>query len=89
MPNVSTMKPFKSGDIFAGATLLNRADDDHSGDRIFQFDSNLKEKGVLWTAGTTHLIGGLAFRQTVRSGPSTATALPCFASARRANSCPP
>ena len=62
MPNVSTLKPFAPGDIFAGATLLNRADDDHAGDgRIIQFDSGLKEKGVLWTQGTTHLIGGLAF----------------------------
>lgn len=62
MANVSTIKPFQPGDIFAGATLLNRPEDDHSGDgRIIQFDSNLKEKGVLWTEGTTHLIGGLAF----------------------------
>jgi WD40 repeat protein len=62
MANVSTMQPFARGDIFAGATLLNRADDDHAGDgRIIQFDSNLNEKGVLWTEGTTHLVGGLNF----------------------------
>jgi hypothetical protein len=62
MTNVSTMKPFAKGDIFAGATLLNNKEDDHAGDgRIFQYDSNLKEKGVLWTQGTTHLIGGLNF----------------------------
>src|SRR3990170_3429217 len=62
MANVSTMQPFAKGDIFAGATLLNREDDDHAGDgRIIQFDSNLKEKGVLWTEGTTHLVGGLSF----------------------------
>ena len=62
MANVSTMQPFAKGDIFAGATLLNRQDDDHAGDgRIFQYDSNLKEKGILWTEGTTHLIGGLTF----------------------------
>mgnify|MGYP001328680714 CR=1 FL=1 len=62
MSNVSTMQPFARGDIFAGATVLNRADDDHAGDgRIIQYDSNLQEKGVLWTEGTTHLIGGLAF----------------------------
>ncbi len=62
MANVSTMKPFAKGDIFAGATLLNRQDDDHAGDgRIIQYDSNLNEKGVLWTAGTTHLVGGLNF----------------------------
>ena len=62
MANVSTMQPFAKGDIFAGATLLNRKDDDHAGDgRIIQYDSNLKEKGVLWTEGTTHLIGGLSF----------------------------
>ena len=62
MANVSTMQPFAKGDIFAGATLLNRKDDDHAGDgRILQFDGNLKEKGVLWTEGTTHLVGGLSF----------------------------
>lgn len=62
MANVSTMKPFEKGDIFAGATLLNRPEDDHSGDgRIIQYDSNMQEKGVLWTEGTTHLVGGLAF----------------------------
>ena len=62
MANQSTMQPFAKGDIFAGATLLNRQDDDHAGDgRIFQYDSNLNEKGVLWTEGTTHLVGGLAF----------------------------
>ncbi len=62
MANVSTMQPFAKGDIFAGATLLNRKDDDHAGDgRIIQYDGNLKEKGVLWTEGTTHLIGGLSF----------------------------
>ena len=62
MANVSTMKPFARGDIFAGATLLNNKEDDHAGDgRIIQYDSNLQEKGVLWTEGTTHLVGGLAF----------------------------
>jgi len=62
MTNVSTMQPFAKGDIFAGATVLNRPEDDHAGDgRIIQYDSNLKEKGVLWTEGTTHLIGGLSF----------------------------
>ena len=62
MANASTMKPFARGDIFAGSTLLNRKDDDHAGDgRIIQYDSNLQQKGVLWTEGTTHLVGGLAF----------------------------
>jgi sugar lactone lactonase YvrE len=62
MANVSTMKPFQKGDIFAGSTLLNRSDDDHAGDgRIIQYDSDLNEKGVLWTEGTTHLVGGLQF----------------------------
>lgn len=62
MTQASTMQPFAKGDIFAGATLLNRADDDHAGDgRIIQYDSNLREKGVLWVTGTTHLVGGLAF----------------------------
>lgn len=45
-----------------GATVLNNADDDHAGaGRIIQYDSNLNEKGVLWTTGTTHLVGGLRF----------------------------
>ncbi|MBM4197015.1 MAG: WD40 repeat domain-containing protein [Gammaproteobacteria bacterium] len=62
MKTASTLKPFAKGDIFAGATLLNVKEDDHAGDgRIIQYDSNLNEKGVLWTAGTTHLIGGLSF----------------------------
>jgi hypothetical protein len=56
------MQPIARGDIFAGATLLNVKEDDHSGDgRIFQYDSNLNEKGVLYTEGTTHLVGGLSF----------------------------
>jgi hypothetical protein len=62
MPDASTMKPFDRGDIFAGATLLNNKEDDHAGDgRIVQYDRNLEEKGVLWTQGTTHLVGGLKF----------------------------
>ena len=40
------LKPFTSGDIFAGATLLNNPNDDHAGDgRIIQFDTDLNEKG--------------------------------------------
>lgn len=62
MAQESTIKPFARGDILVGCTLLNRADDNHAGDgRIIQFDSNLREKGVLWTEGTTHLVGGLKF----------------------------
>jgi hypothetical protein len=62
MSKVSTLQPFAQGDIFAGATLLNVKEDDHAGDgRIIQYDSNLREKGVLWTEGTTHLVGGLNF----------------------------
>lgn len=62
MTTESTMKPFAYGDIFAGATLLNDPDDDHAGPgRIIQYDSELNEKGVLWTEGTTHLVGGLKF----------------------------
>jgi outer membrane protein assembly factor BamB len=56
------MKPFALGDIFAGATLLNDPNDDHAGPgRIIQYDSEFNEKGVLWTEGTTHLVGGLKF----------------------------
>lgn len=62
MARESTLKPFARGDIFAGATLLNRPEDDHAGDgRIIQYDADLNEKGVLWTDTTTHLVGGLRF----------------------------
>ena len=62
MTKTSTIQRFEPGDIFAGATLLNNPDDDHAGDgRIIQYDGDLNEKGVLWTEGTTHLLGGLKF----------------------------
>ena len=62
MTKASTIQGFEPGDIFAGATLLNNPDDDHAGDgRIIQYDVDLNEKGVLWTEGTTHLVGGLKF----------------------------
>jgi streptogramin lyase len=62
MTQESTIQPFEKGDVFVGATLLNNPDDDHAGDgRIIQYDAGLNEKGVLWTAGTTHLVGGLKF----------------------------
>lgn len=59
---VSTMQPFATGDILLSATELNNPADDHAGDgRIFQFDRDLKPKGVLYTSGTTHLVKGLTF----------------------------
>ena len=59
---VSTMQPFARGDLLLGATDLNVPEDDHAGDgRIFQFDRDMKLKGVLYTQGTTHLVKGLAF----------------------------
>ena len=62
MTKESTIQPFEKGDILVGCTLLNNPDDDHAGDgRIIQYDSDLNEKGVLWTEGTTHLVGGLKF----------------------------
>lgn len=62
MTKESTLQPFEKGDVFVGATLLNNPDDDHAGDgRIIQYDADLNEKGVLWTEGTTHLVGGLKF----------------------------
>ncbi len=62
MTRHSTIKPFAPGDIIAGCTVLNDPKDDHAGDgRIIQYDSALNEKGVLWTEGTTHLVGGLQF----------------------------
>ena len=58
--NVSTMQPFKSGDIFLGCTDLNNTVDDHKGDgRILQYDENLQPKGILYTEGTDHLVIGL------------------------------
>lgn len=62
MTTASTLQPFARGDILAGATLLNDPNDDHAGPgRIIQYDAELNEKGVLWTEGTTHLVGGLKF----------------------------
>ena len=53
----STLKPFAPGDVLVGATLLNNPQDDHAGHgRIIQLDAELKEKGVLWLTGTTHLV---------------------------------
>ncbi len=55
------MQPFARGDIFLGCTLLDDPRDDHAGrGRILQYDKNLELKGVLWTEGTRHLVGGLA-----------------------------
>ncbi len=62
MANESTIQPFVAGDIFVGATVLDNPKDDHAGPgRIIQYDSDWNEKGVLWTEGTTHLVGGLKF----------------------------
>ncbi len=53
---------FTRGDVFAAATQLNNASDDHAGQgRIIQYDASLKEKAVLTTPLTTHLITGLKF----------------------------
>ena len=61
MIRVQSMQPFAEGDIFLGCTLLDNPDDDHAGiGRILQFDKHLNLRGVLWTEGTTHLVGGLA-----------------------------
>lgn len=61
-PDTSTMQPFAPGDVFVGATELNNPDDDHAGrGRILQYDADLNLKGVLWTEGTTHLVGGINF----------------------------
>lgn len=58
---VSTMQPFAPGDIFLGCTLLNDPHDDHAGiGRILQYDADCKPKGILYTEGTRHLVGGLA-----------------------------
>ncbi len=58
----STIKPFAPGDILVGCTVLNNPADDHAGDgRIIQYDSELREKGVLWIKDSTHLVSGLKF----------------------------
>lgn len=58
----STIQAFAKGDLFIAATELNNTEDDHAGrGRILQFDADLKPKGVLWLAETTHLVGGLKF----------------------------
>ena len=57
----STMQPFAAGDIFLGCTLLNDPHDDHAGiGRILQYDADCRPKGILYTEGTRHLVGGLA-----------------------------
>jgi hypothetical protein len=62
MTKESTIQPFEKGDILVGSTLLNNPEDDHAGPgRIIQYDADFNEKGVLWTEGTTHLVGGLKF----------------------------
>ncbi len=62
MTKQSTLQPFAPGDIFIGATDLNNPNDDHAGEgRIFQYDKDFNEKGVLYTKGTTHLVLGLTF----------------------------
>ena len=59
---VTTFKPFAHGDIFVAATIMDHPTDDHMGTgRIFQYDAELNEKGVLYTKGTAHKVGGLAF----------------------------
>ncbi len=61
-PAESNLKPFETGDVFLGATLLNKPDDDHAGrGRILQLDKDLNFKGAQWVDDTTHLIGGLNF----------------------------
>jgi hypothetical protein len=58
----STFKPYAPGDLFVAATLLNNPNDDHAGQgRILQYGSDLKPKGELLLADTTHLVGGLTF----------------------------
>lgn len=58
----STFKPYVPGDLFVAATLLNNSNDDHAGQgRILQYGADLKPKGELLLADTTHLVGGLNF----------------------------
>lgn len=59
---VSTFKPFAPGDIFVASTIMDHPTDDHMGTgRIYQYDADLNLKGELFTKGTDHKVGGLAF----------------------------
>ncbi len=61
-PRLDTMRAFRKGDVFAAATVMNVADDDHAGaGRILQYDADLNFIGELWLRGTTHKVGGLTF----------------------------
>jgi hypothetical protein len=54
-PAESNLKPFETVDVFLGATLLNKPDDDHAGrGRILQLDKDLNFKGAQWVDDTTH-----------------------------------
>jgi len=58
----STFTPFVNGDIFVASTIMDHPTDDHMGTgRIFQYDAELNLKGELYTKGTEHKVGGLAF----------------------------
>jgi hypothetical protein len=58
----AALLPFAEGDVFAGATLLNDANDDHAGrGRILQYDAQLQPRAEVLLDDTTHLVGGLAF----------------------------
>lgn len=58
----SGLATFAAGDVFAAATLLDDPNDDHAGKgRVIHYDADLREKGVLTTPGTTHLVSGLKF----------------------------
>lgn len=62
MSEAAGSRPWARGDVFVGATVLNDPKDDHAGrGRIIQYDADLNEKGVLWIAESTHLVGGLKF----------------------------
>ncbi len=59
---VNTMTAFEKGDIIVAATVMDVPEDDHAGTgRLLQYDSDMNLKGVLWTKGSTHKIGGLVF----------------------------
>ncbi|MCC5793679.1 MAG: hypothetical protein JJT85_02955 [Chromatiales bacterium] len=58
----NSMQPFEPGDIFLGLTLLNDPEDDHAGlGRIVQYGRDMQPRGVLWTQGGEHFVGGLEF----------------------------
>ncbi|MFO1427077.1 MAG: hypothetical protein U1F11_08895 [Steroidobacteraceae bacterium] len=54
--------PFAPGDVVAGCTLLDDAQDDHRGHgRILHWDASLRLRNTIWLDDTTHIVQGVRF----------------------------